>query len=133
MKPIYLWLGVCLHACQPPTEAPAIYLKHVVMARTQNSEQFVRIARGERKQLAASVERSNGSQDKTALNWSSEDSRIAQVDAQGILTGITPGKTSLILRSSEEPTQQVRITVEVEAPPPDSENNEAELSDRSDQ
>ena len=130
MRKIWL-LWLLLSGCAPGIESAPLYLNRPIYAQKKDSEQFIRVLTGERKQLAASVERTDGTQDKKALSWRSEDTRIAQVDAQGILTGINPGQTTLILRSSERPERQVRITVEVEARPPENENQGDVLSDTS--
>jgi hypothetical protein len=65
------------------------------------------------KQLTVKATPSNAS---TAVTWMSEDTKIASVSADGIVSGLQEGTTKIVAASKEKSSIVDTVLVEVSAP-----------------
>ena len=87
-------LALCALSCKEPVppEPEVIPVREVLISRTKASVKI-----GQTLTLTADVQPVNATD--AALSWSSDDTSVATVDAQGTVTGIAEGMTSIVVKA----------------------------------
>ena len=101
----------------PVKAAGSTITKIVVRNSETDSPKIVNVAKGKTIKIHAIVTANPNIKANKKVKFKSANPKIASVDNEGVITGIKPGKTKIIVTSVKDPKKKATINVTVKANP----------------
>lgn len=109
MKNIFLLIcSLIILSCQQTVTSYSEL--EIVPQKESNQNQKIVIEVGEKVQVEGKVQFTDGKITNDVV-WKSENDKIATVDSQGFIEGISAGKVNILLSSREEPKQSTSLEI----------------------